>query len=78
MANWVVDIKGGAGANSFEISVLRDDNDHGKRSYGWFDDNKLLIAHNGGPCRWPLVQTVWDKQVILAQAVADELNEVEL
>ena len=39
---WVVDIK--EYGKSFEISVLRDDNAHGKKSYGWFDENKLLIS----------------------------------
>ena len=75
MAKWVVEIKGQAGAEGFEIAVLRDDNTHGKRSYGWFGDDKLLITHNGGPCRWPLTQKVWDKQVAVAHEVAAELNE---
>lgn len=74
---WVVDIKGGAGKTHFEISVLRDDNEHGKLSYGWFDDTKLLITHNGGPCHWPIPQKVWDKQIALANEVANELNEEE-
>jgi len=72
---WVVDVKGHAGDKSFEISVLRDDNEHGKRSYGWFDDNKILITHSGGPCHWPLTPMVWEKALILAQEVADELNQ---
>lgn len=77
MAKWIVDVKGAACEEGFEISVLRDDNTHGKRSYGWFDRNKLLISHNGGPCRWPLTQKVWDKMVALAHEVADELNAEE-
>lgn len=77
MAKWVVDVKGSAWAKSFEITVLRDDNEHGKRSYGWIDDDKLLITHNGGPCQWPLTQIVWDKAVKLAHEVADELNAAE-
>ena len=77
MAKWVVDIKGKAESRSFEITVLRDDNEHGKRSYGWIDENKLLISHNGGPCQWGLTPIVWDKMVKLAQETADELNELE-
>ena len=73
-AKWIVDVKGAAGKRSFEISVLRDDNQLGKQSYGWFDKNKLLITHNGGPCEWPLTQKVWDKQIALAKEVANELN----
>lgn len=77
MAKWVVDVKGCAGSECFEISVLRDDNNHGKRSYGWFGDEKLLITHNGGPCHWPLKPIVWDKVVNIAQDVAEELNAAE-
>lgn len=73
---WIVDTKGGPGQSSFEISVLRDDNQHGKRSYGWFDDNhKRLISHNGGPCTWPVSQFVWDRLVQLAHDYAAELNQ---
>ncbi len=78
VAKWVVNIKGKAGSASFEISVVRDDNEHGKSSYGWFGEDKLLISHNGGPCRWPLIPLVWDKMVKLAHEVADELNTDEL
>lgn len=76
-APWIINTKGRAGATSFEISVLRDDNAHGKQSYGWFDSHKLLIAHNGGPCQWPLTQKVWNKLVAVAIEVAAELNAEE-
>jgi hypothetical protein len=72
---WEIQIKGKAESSSFEISVIREDYIHGHRSWGWFDDNKLLISHNGGPCMWPLIQTVWDKMIVLAQEVAEELNK---
>jgi hypothetical protein len=71
---WIVDIKGMAGSRSFEISVLREDNQLGIKSYGWFGSDKLLITHNGGPCQWPLDKIVWSKAVKLAHEVADELN----
>jgi len=77
MAKWVVDVKGCAGDSSFEIAVLRDDNEHGKRSYGWFDNDKLLISQSGGPCHVPLVKMVWDKAIRVAHEVADELNAEE-
>jgi len=76
-AKWVVNVKGNWGNKSFEISVVRDDNEHGKLSYGWFDQHKLLITHSGGSCDWPLIKTVWDKQIALANSVADELNAAE-
>jgi hypothetical protein len=73
-ATWEVCIKGAAGQKSFEIAVLRSDNEHGKRSYGWFGREKLLISHNGGPCEWPVTQSVWDKLVKVAHEIAAELN----
>ncbi len=74
---WVVDVKGFAGAESFEISVLRDSNAGGKLSYGWFGKDKLLITHNGGPCRDALTPLVWGKAVRIAHEVAEELNAAE-
>jgi len=76
-AKWVVDVKGRAGSGPFEITVLRDNNEHGKRSYGWIGEDKLLITHNGGPCSWTLTPLVWDKVIKLAHEVADELNAEE-
>jgi hypothetical protein len=72
---WTVDVKGGPNKRSFEISVIKTGNSHGKASYGWFDQEKVLISHNGGPCHWPLVPIVWNKMLKLAQEVADELNK---
>lgn len=74
---WVVDIKGAASDESFEISVLRDSNSHGKRSYGWFGKDKLLISHNGGPCHWPVIPQVWDRLVRVAHEVASDLNALD-
>lgn len=71
---WVVDTKGGPNEEAFEIAVVRSDNEHGIRSYGWFDENKLLISHNGGPCRWPVTQMVWDELIGVAERVAAKLN----
>lgn len=76
-AKWVVDIKGEPCSKLFEISVLRDNNQHGKDSFGWFGENKLMISNSGGPCRDPLIQLVWDLQVELAQKVAEKLNADE-
>lgn len=63
---------------SFEICVIRERYEHGLRSYGWFDQNKLLISHNGGPCRFPLTKKILDKLLALAAEVAGELNQEEL
>lgn len=74
---WIVKIFGGPNKKSFEISVVRKENKHGQNSYGWFDKDKLLISHNGGPCDWPVIPLVWDKLVQVAEEVAKELNRIE-
>ena len=61
----------------FEITVIRQNNIHGHKSWGWIDANKLLISSSGGPCRDEVIPLVWDKLVKLAQEVADELNAKE-
>jgi len=74
---WIASVKGQCNSGSWEISVLRADNEHGQRSYGWFDENKLLISHNGGPCHWPICGFVFEQQVIIANEVARRLNAGE-
>ena len=74
-ASWEVEVKGDKCGESFEISVIRKNNVHGHLSRGWFDKDKLLISHNGGPCHWPLIEPVWDRMIILAEEVAAELND---
>lgn len=74
---WKVNIKGEKGSSSWEIAVIREDNKHGFESYGWFDERKLLISHNGGPCHWPIIGTVWDRQVELAYEICERLNNGE-
>jgi len=74
---WEVNIKGAFCEPSFEISVLRSDNLHGKRSYGWFDENKLLISHSGGPCKDSATLKIWGKLIKVAREVVDELNADE-
>lgn len=76
-ADWVVHAFGGPAQQSFEISVVRLSNAHGIKSYGWFDENKLLISHNGGPCDWPVTASVWLKLLIVAEDVCRELNAKE-
>jgi len=71
---WEVCIKGGPNKRSFEISVIRSDYKHGHASYGWFDENKLLISHNGGPCDWPVTVSIWDRLVGVAKDTVNELN----
>lgn len=77
MGPWEVQIFGEPCSESWEITVIRKNNLHGHASWGWIDENKLLISHNGGWCRWPLIQPVWDRMVKVAHEVCQELNAAE-
>ena len=47
---WEVQIKDARKSRQgFEITVIRQNNIHGHRSWGWIDDNKLLISSSGVP-----------------------------
>ena len=74
MNKWKVQVFGEKHSESWEISVIHVDNDHGQRSWGWFDSNKFLISHNGGPCQWAIPGFVFDQQLIIAEEVARRLN----
>lgn len=75
---WKVQIHGEADSTPFEISVINSEKIFNAQTYyGWCDENKLLISHNGGPCRDSLTPFVWKKMVALAQEVADKMNDCE-
>jgi hypothetical protein len=76
MPTWKVQIFGKECSEAWEISVVRTDNKHGQSSWGWFDENKLLVSHNGGLCRWPLTKFVWDRQVQIAHDICNMLNSI--
>lgn len=71
---WVVNAKGSRGSDSWEIAVVREDNAHGIGSYGWFNDTKLLVSHNGGHCHWPILGWVWDQHIAIAEQLCEKLN----
>jgi hypothetical protein len=77
-ALWEVQVKGRKCSSSWEISVIRKDNLHGHLSWGWFDNTKLLVSHNGGPCSWPIVEFVWDEQIRIAHELCAKLNSGEI
>ncbi len=76
-AKWIVKAKGEVGKPGFEISILRENNNLGKRSHGWFGDTKILISNDGPHMHLALEKSIWDKMIILAQEVADEKNKIE-
>ncbi len=54
---------------------MREDNEHGRASWGWFDQRKFLVSHNGGPCNWPLAPGLGPVMVEIAHQLADYLNQ---
>jgi len=75
---WEVQVKGEKLSKSWEISVVRIDNEHGHASWGWFGETKLLVSHSGGPCRWPIVGFVWDEQIRIAHELCAKLNSGDI
>jgi len=75
---WLAQVKGDPDTARWEISIVREDNEHGRASWGWFDEDKLLISHNGGPCDWPLAPNLGSKMVDIAKKYARDLNIKEV
>lgn len=74
-AKWIVQLFGDIYSTAWELSVVKEDNKHGRKSWGWFDESKLLISHNGGPCKWPLAKGLGSKFIAIAEELAEELNK---
>lgn len=72
---WKVHTKGESNKIPWEICVIKESNSRGYKSFGWFNERKILIAHNGGPCSDTVSEFIWNKLVRVAQEVADELNK---
>jgi hypothetical protein len=70
---WIVDVKGGLDSQYFEISVLRSNNEHGIRSYGWFGPDKILISEGDSNS---ITASVWKKLIRVAYEIANELNNI--
>jgi hypothetical protein len=73
---WIVDIKG-ANDDAGEISIVRESNKHGIASYGWFGENKILVASSGGPCNEKYIPVIWNALILLANSTAISLNHSE-
>ena len=75
--SWKVQVFGERCGRGWEISVVRDNNKHGQRFWGWFGEEKLLVSHNVGPCDWPICGFVWDQQLTIANELCRRLNAGE-
>lgn len=69
---WIVHVKG-AYDREHEISVLREDNEFGKKSYGWFGENKIWITTSFH--FEPVEKEFFDKLVLSANKVAEVFNK---
>lgn len=74
---WRVQVFGERCGKDWEISVVRVDNEHGQRSWGWIGPEKLLVSHGGRPCAWPVCGYVWDMQLRIAEELCRRLNKGE-
>ena len=75
--SWEVCVKGGPNDSGFEVSVVRSDNEFGKKSYGWHGADKKYVSGSGGPCRDRVDEFVWYGLKALAELYCRELNERE-
>lgn len=76
-APWTVDVKGTA-ERSCEISVIREDFEHGFRSYGWFDpDRKIPVLSDGGPLSLSFPEAIFQAALQAALEYAEQLNSAE-
>ena len=73
---WLVQVFGRRESGRFEISIVRERNQHGRKSWGWFGADKLLVTHSGTGSV-PMTQQIWDWQIAIANEVAEKLNGVE-
>ena len=73
---WEVDTKGGP-MGTFEISVVHKDFEHGRRSYGWFGPQKVLISvgTSGSGTHEQMQGFVWDQLINLARNIRNLLND---
>ena len=70
---WVVNTKGEPCKDSFEISILRDNNNFGKNSFKWYGQTKILISSGA----FKLEKDIWDELIILAEKIAETKNKKE-
>lgn len=73
---WFPQIKGDR-TGSFEISIVREDNFHGRKSYGWACSSKIMVLSQHALGAHPITQKMWDFAVAEANEMAKEKNNDE-
>lgn len=72
---WRVDVKGGQ-RGGYEISIVRANNYHGFRSYGWNDpQNKVILFSGGGEVAVPAKE--FNALIRRAHETARRYNELD-
>lgn len=64
----------GEGDGEWEIAVVRSSNTHGKESYGWSGEDKILISDTFGDGSGCISKNVFDAMLRVAKEICDDLN----
>ena len=77
--SWLVQVKGYIDREEdrengeIEVSVIRQDNKHGRDSYGWADENKIILPEMN-----PGTRQQYMLLVNMATIISRALNEAEI
>lgn len=84
---WIVHSKGGKDPSTgWEVALVREDNDHGMRSYGWCDDDisdyskcsKVLIGtYSPSHCAGSMVPEAFGAACYLASMILNRIEKEE-
>lgn len=73
---WIVSVQHSHDFINYEISCVREGNIHGQNSYGWFDNNKILIAESSENDNQDIRKMLFKEQLRLAYKIKEELNKI--
>ena len=59
--------------HELEIAIIREDNEHGRRSCGWGDMDKIILCESEGPSDYDEKDIKWFEKV--AKAMCEALNK---
>ena len=71
---WLVSVKGSWERNGWEIFLVRSSNNHGLKSWGWYDQNNKIPVSISGPYYGSIPKELWRNLIKLAENTANELN----
>ncbi len=74
---WLVQVLGEPDSESFELSIVREDFEHGRRSWGWFGRAKWFFCNQGPHMRMKLAPGAWARIMAAAEETAADLNATQ-